>query len=147
MKITFEGRDWEFDESEITVKQGVAIHLAHGITIAQFSQGLIDMDARALQAGYWLMLQQNDVVKPIAACDFRAVAFAEAYANGRLADMEAEKAKQAEAAAAAAAVPVVPTIPGGTGEAAWPGPGYQATTTPQPQQPEPLQRPPDPTGY
>jgi uncharacterized membrane protein len=94
VKIEWDGRPWDFDESEITVKQGIVIHLAHGITVAEFSQGLVTMDARALQAGYWLMLQQNGVIKPIADCDFKAVPFAEAYATARLAEMRAEEEEQ-----------------------------------------------------
>lgn len=148
MKIDFEGRTWEFDESEITVKQGIVIHLAHGITIAEFSQGLITMDARALQAGYWLMLQQNGVIKPIAELDFKAVPFAEAYANARLAEIaaeeEAEKArKAAEQArldagldASDRAAAVVPTSPL-PADPPSPASAYPTATTPQPYLPPP----------
>lgn len=143
MKIEWDGRQWDFDESDITVKQGIVIHMAHGITVAEFSEGLVTMDARALQAGYWLMLQQNGVTKPIADCDFKAVAFAEAYATARLAEMRAEEeAKKAMEAAeqarrdagldasdrAAAVVPISP-LPDGP-----PSPTFAIPTATTPQQ-------------
>lgn len=133
MKITFEGRDWEFDETEITVKQGIAIYLVHSITIAEFSEGLVMLDPRALQAGYWLMLQQNGVVKPIADCDFRAAAFAEAYATARVAEQEAEKQAEAEQAAAEAAGPT--SLP--QDAAASPGPVSPTATTRRHRDPSP----------
>jgi hypothetical protein len=95
VKIEFEGRTWEFDEREIDVRQGIVIHMVHGMTIAEFSAGLPELDARSLQSAYWLMLQQNGVVKPIADCNFKAVAFAEAYGEAYAAEVAAREAQAA----------------------------------------------------
>jgi hypothetical protein len=132
VKINFEGRDWDFDETQITVKQGIVIHLAHGMTIAEFSAGLPALDARSLQAAYWLMKQQNGVVLPIKDCDFRAVPFAEAYGEAYAAEKAAEEAQAEKAAEEAAAVPTSPPPAG----PASPTSGTPADTIPPPLQPQ-----------
>lgn len=136
MKIEFEGVAREFDWKSVTVKQGIAIYLAHHITIAEYLDGLTKSDPRALQSAYWLMLQQAGTVKPIADCDFDAIAFAEAILKGI--NDEPDDDPEPEAA------PPVPTSPP-PGDPAWSGPGYPTATTP-PQLVQPQQIAP-PTGY
>lgn len=80
MKLSFEGREWDFDEDAITIQQGIAIHLAYGFTISAWLQGMTEADPRAWQCAYWLMLQQNGITKPIKDCDGSLVAFMSAYA-------------------------------------------------------------------
>jgi hypothetical protein len=129
MNINFEGRTWKFDQDTITVKQGIAIHLAHGLTILDMLNGLKALDPRAIQADYWLMLQQNGITKPIADCDFDSLAFMAAL--GEATDAEAtEELAKAEAAAQAAAAEV-PTSPPPAG-AASPTSATPTGTTPQP---------------
>ena len=122
MKIDFEGRAWEFDPDTVTVQQGIAIWLAHGLTLLDWEEGMERGDPRALQSTYWLMLAQNGAVKPIKDCDFAVGPFSQALA-----------AAQEAAAAANAPVPdpePVPTQPGGT--AASPEPSSPTDTTPPP---------------
>lgn len=145
MRITFEGREWSFDEDEITIKQGIAIHMAYGFTVSTWLQQLAELDSRAVQCALWLMWQQNGVIKPIADCDGGLVKFMQAYTEARTTEMEASAVAEAEAAAVQA-VPAVPTVPVAAEAHQWPGPGYQTAMTQPPQPPEPLQRP-APTGY
>ena len=106
MKISFEGREWEFDESLIDVKQATVLWLTYKMTLSEWSAGTVELDQRALHFTYWLMLQQNGVVEPIADCNPLLVKFAEAYAGSLTAlAAEAEAAKAAEAEAD-------PTLPG-----------------------------------
>ena len=90
MRITFEGREWDFDLEAITLKQAVAMHLAYGFTIDDWFKALGDADPRALQCLWWLMLQQDGKVLAIKDADCRIMALAEAFG-------EAEDAAQAEA--------------------------------------------------
>lgn len=132
MKIDFEGRLWEFSQEDITIKQGMAIYLAYGLTIRGLLEGIQNLDVRAIQCDYWLMLQQNGVEKPIKDCDFDPLAFMAAMGEAR--DREAaeeaaeEKRKAAEAAEAAPAFPTSPP-PGAPASSA---PAYPTATTPQP---------------
>ena len=138
MKIEFEGRTWQFDEDEITVKQGIAIHLAYGFTVSAWLEELAKLDPRAVQCTLWLMYQQNGVSKPIADCDGSLVAFMTAYTEARQAEAEADAAAEAEA------VPEVPTsLP--PGDPAWSGQGFQTDTTQQQPGQHPYQ--PQHTGY
>lgn len=145
MRITFEGREWSFDEDEITIRQGVAIHMAYGFTVATWLTALGELDARAVQCAYWLMLQQAGIVQAIADTDCRLVPFMQAYTEARTAEAEADVVRTAEAAAVQAA-PAVPTVPVAAEAPQWPGPGYQTAMTQPPLPSEPLQRP-APTGY
>jgi hypothetical protein len=128
MNINFEGRTWKFDQDTITVKQGIAIHLAHGLTILDLLNGIKALDPRAIQADYWLMLQQNGITKPIADCDFDSLAFMAAL--GEATDAEAtEELAKAEAAAQAAAAEVPTSLP--PAGAASPTSATPTGTTPQ----------------
>jgi hypothetical protein len=124
MKIDFEGQVREFSPDAVTVKQGIAIWLAHGMTLEDWENGMQHGDARAMQSAYWLMLQQNGVTKPIADCDFAVGPFSVALLAAQEAE-EAETPPEPEP---------VPTQPGAT--AASPEPSSQTTTTPPLGEPE-----------
>ena len=128
MKIDFEGRVWEFDPDTVTVQQGIAIWLAHGLTLLDWEEGMERGDPRALQSTYWLMLTQDGAVKPIKDCDFAVGPFSQALAA-------AQEAAAQEAAAAASAPAVepepVPTQPG---------------APPSPERPSPTDTTPPPSG-
>ena len=123
MKIDFEGRVWEFDPDTVTVQQGIAIWLAHGLTLLDWEEGMERGDPRALQSTYWLMLTQDGAVKPIKDCDFAVGPFSQALAA----------AQEAAAAASAPAVEPepVPTQPG---------------APPSPERPSPTDTTPPPSG-
>jgi hypothetical protein len=92
MNVNFEGRTWEFDQNTITVLQGIAMHLAYGLTIKGLLLGIQEMDPRAIQCDYWLMLQQNGVTRPIKECEFDAIAFLAALGDARQAEEAPEEA-------------------------------------------------------
>lgn len=119
MKIDFEGQVWEFDPNLVDVQQGIAIWLAHGLTLLGWEEGMETADPRALQSTYWLMLAQNGVTKPIKDCNFAVGPFS-------LALQTAQEAELAANAPEPEPEPV-PTQPGGT--AASPEPSSPADTT------------------
>ena len=121
MIIKFEGRDWEYDEDRITVQQAVAIHLAYGLTLQDFVNGIGNLDPRSLQCAYWLMLAQNGVKRAVRDCEFPLVAFIAAYADAQQA--AAPEQPQPE-------VPAVPTIPSPPGGPPSPAPAIPTVTTP-----------------
>ena len=99
MNIDFEGRTWEYDEDRVTVQQAMVLHLAYGLTIKAWQAAIPELDPRALQFCYWLMLQQNGVIRPLKDCDFAAVEFIAAYSA----------AQQEEAPAVPEPDPTVPS--------------------------------------
>ena len=97
MQIEFEGRTWEFDPDDLDVKQATVLYVTYQMTIMQYSQGFDVLDQRAYHFAYWLMLQQNGVVKPIADCNPKIIGFIAAVTEARVADRAAEVAEAAEA--------------------------------------------------
>ncbi len=83
MKLSFDGREWEFSEDAITIQQAIAIHLAYGFTVAAWLDGMGRSDPRAWQCAYWLMLAQNGETRPLKDCDGPLVAFMSAYAEAQ----------------------------------------------------------------
>lgn len=143
MKINFEGRDWEFDEDLIDVKQATVLYLTYHMTLKDWIAGIGQVDQRALHFTYWLMRAQNGIVEPIADCNPKIISFAAAYGEARDAVAKAEEAakKAAEAEAAAVAVPTIPSPPG--------VPASSGPATPTAMIPQPLAQAPVPptTGY
>lgn len=125
MKIHFEDRDWEFDQGAIDLQQAIAIQLAYGFNLNDWYQGLEDADARALQCLYWLMLQQNGIVKPIKECNCPIMALAEALTEAQQAEAAAAKAaREAEKAEPdPTPLPSLPDVPPSS------APGYPTATT------------------
>jgi hypothetical protein len=137
VKIDFEGRTWEFSQETFTVRQGMAIFLAYGLTIRDLLEGVQRLDVRAIQCDYWLMLQQNGIEKPIKDCEFDVLAFMAAIGEAR----DAEEAAEAAAAGAKRAgeeAALVPTSPLPDAPAS-PVPASPTATTPQPV--APMERP------
>ena len=91
MRIEFEGREWDFDPERITLKQGVAMHLAYGFNLDQWFEALSDTDPRALQCLWWLMLQQDGQVLPLKDADCSLIQLAAAFG-----DSQDEEAGEAE---------------------------------------------------
>ena len=94
--ITFEGRDWQYDEDHVPVMQAMAFHSVHGLTLRAWMEGIRELDPRAIQCAYWLMLQQNGERRPLKDLDFDAIGFMSAYAEGLQAESERKKALEAE---------------------------------------------------
>lgn len=91
MRITFEDREWEFDMEAITLKQGVAMHLAYGFNLDAWFEALQETDPRALQCLWWLILQQNGEVVPIKEADCSLIALADAFGEAQDDDKEDEE--------------------------------------------------------
>jgi hypothetical protein len=124
LRITFEGREWQYDEDAVSVQQAVAMHFAYGFTLADWSDAVPKLDPRAIQCVYWLMLQQNGIKKPLKECEFALVPFVIAYG-------EAQRAT-ADATAPAQATADPTTQPSPTASPASPVPAFQTTMTPLP---------------
>ena len=90
--VHFEGRDWEFEDDRLTIAQAMVMHAEHGLTLRAWQDGIKELDPRAIACSYWLMLQQNGVVKPLREVDFEPVTFMTAYIEAL------EAGKQATAA-------------------------------------------------
>jgi len=83
LRITFEGREWDFDMEAITLKQAVAMHLAYGFTLDGWLKAVGETDPRALQCLWWLMLQQDGQVMPIKDADCPLIALSVAFADAQ----------------------------------------------------------------
>jgi hypothetical protein len=96
MTITFEGRDWELDDDHVGVQQAMVFHLVHGLTLRGWMEGIKELDPRAIQCTYWLMLQQNGIEKPLKDLDFDAIGYMGAYVEALQAEKERKEALEAE---------------------------------------------------
>lgn len=117
MKITFQDREWEFDLEAITLKQGIAIHLAYGFNLDQWFEAMGDTDPRALQCLWWLILQQDGQVMPLKDADCSLIELATAF--GEAQDEEEETADEPDPTP-----PSPPAAPPST------GPSTPTATTP-----------------
>jgi hypothetical protein len=97
VEISFEGRTWQFDPDDIDVRQATVLYMTYQLTIMQYNEGFDVLDQRVYHFAYWLMLQQNGVVKPIADCNPKVIDFMAAVTEARVAEA---KAAEAEAQAA-----------------------------------------------
>ena len=79
--VRFQGREWQLNPEHVTVQQAIAIQLTYGFTVAGWLGALQDIDPRAMQCLYWLMLQQNGEIRAIKDCDFDLMEFGVAYAD------------------------------------------------------------------
>jgi hypothetical protein len=122
VKIQFEGRDWDLDLEAITLKQGIAMHLAYGFTLNGWLEAVGDSDPRALQCLYWLMLQQDGQIKPIKDVDCKVVALGAAFGEATDA-AEAEQPAEDEAEADPTRMTSLTSSP--------PGPGSPAPVSPR----------------
>jgi hypothetical protein len=115
MQIEWAGRTWDFDATEVTMKQAFVIKdstkddvFPAGRSLAAWNRGLNDAEPSCVRAAYWLMLQQAGQQVPIADLEFSVVKFNNALVTATLAEQaqqEAAEKKAKEEAEAAAAVP------------------------------------------
>ena len=137
MKIDFNGRTWDFDSTEVTLKQAFVIKdstkddaYPAGRSLGAWNRGLNDAEPSCVRAAYWLMLQQAELPCPIGDLEFSVIKFNNALMTVAKAEQDAEAARKAaeekarEEAEAAAAVPT---------RAASPTSGSPPGTTPGPQ--------------
>jgi hypothetical protein len=92
--ITYEGRDYEFDLDDLTVKQALKIEKHIGGPMIEFEKGMVTGSAACYQVIGWLIFHGGDQT-PIADVDFKFGKLARAF----------EAATAAEAARAAEPVP------------------------------------------
>lgn len=59
MQIEYEGKSYDFDMEDMDILQANAIQDATGMTIKQWQDELKELNPRALQAMWWLILVQN----------------------------------------------------------------------------------------
>lgn len=108
MEIDFEGRTWQLDLDEISLRQGVQVQAHTGLTLRKWEASLLDDDhpqfLQSYQAVYWVMLGQNgETPPPVGDTDFKVIRFFEAVIAGLEAAM-----KEAGAAEDAAPDPTRP---------------------------------------
>jgi hypothetical protein len=137
MKIDYNGRTWDFDSTEVTMKQAFVIKdstkddaYPAGRSLGAWNRGLNDAEPSCVRAAYWLMLQQAELPCPINDLEFPVIKFQNAFATAAEAEAKAEKErKEAEEKAEAErqAEAAVPT------RAASPTSGFPPDTTPGPQ--------------
>lgn len=118
MRIKFEGREWDFDPESVTLKQGIAMHLAYGFNLDQWFEALSETDPRALQCLWWLILQQDGQVMPLKDADCSLIQLAAAFGDAQD-EEEAEEPEEAD--------PTPPSPPAGPLS---PGPSTPTATTP-----------------
>jgi hypothetical protein len=132
LKIRFEDREWDFDEDEIDVRQATVLYLTYKMTLREWIEGVSQVDQRSLHFTYWLMLQQNGVIKPIADCNPKIIAFGVAYGDAREEQLAEEHGHAGRRC--------VPDKDGNCQleqQAAEPGPTSPPSTSPGPASPEP----------
>jgi hypothetical protein len=96
MIISWQGREYELDFSDITIKQAETVEKLTGMTIGAWlgmvSTGFDINSAQflpMLKVIYWLMLDQNGEKTPAAAVDFPMLRFGRAFMAGAAAEAAA----------------------------------------------------------
>jgi hypothetical protein len=88
VKIDWNGRVWDYDDSAVTVAQAKIIKNETGIKWpAQFFELLQDTDPAAVQVLMWLVRTQAGEQLRIEDCDGSIVGFLTAYASGAQAEI------------------------------------------------------------
>ena len=95
MIIDYEGRQYQFDMDDLTVKQALKIEKHIGGPMIEFEKGMLTGSALCAQVLGWLILHGGDAT-PIADVDFKYGKLTQAFADA------AEREAKAEAARAAA---------------------------------------------
>lgn len=96
MKITYDGRDYQFDFADVTTKQLKVIQAAKGMSLATLEEKVSALDLDALEGLWWLILTQNGVHVDPDEVDVKPVRLGEAF----LAAQKAEKPARGKAPAA-----------------------------------------------
>ena len=80
MRIQWQGRDWNYDDRNVTVSMAKIVSQETGIKWpADFADALQQMDPLAIQALMWLVRAQNGYQERIDEVDGSIVEFLEAY--------------------------------------------------------------------
>ena len=112
MKINYEGRVYDLDFEEITLKQLSVIKNFCHISLNGLQAGLAEGDADALRAFFWLMQVNSGFKVAIQDVDFKVLKFASAIQQASAEEAEADKlAAEAKAHAAVEDVPLPESKP------------------------------------
>ena len=95
--IKWEDREWPYDDDHLTVQQAMAFQSVHGFTLHGWTEGIKELDPRAFQCIYWLMLQQNGEQTTLKDLDFDLIEFMSAYVEAIQAEGERRKALEEQA--------------------------------------------------
>jgi len=94
MKIDFEGRAWQFEMDEVTVKQGEVIAAYTGLSLSAWYRSLLDPDSlgwlKSMQCLYWLIREQNGEGIPLESADFAPLKLMAAFNDAAGAETSAE---------------------------------------------------------
>jgi hypothetical protein len=93
--ITYEGRTYDFDLEDLTVRQAIRIEKHIGGTLEQFEKGIGTGNLACYQALGWLILHGGDEGTPIGDVDFKIARLSKAFEAAVLAEAEAAKAAEA----------------------------------------------------
>jgi hypothetical protein len=116
MIIEYEGKSYDFDFEEITVKQAIKIEKHTGMPLSKFTDAAAEgVDMVALQAVGWLILHGGRDV-PIEDCDFKVMKLGEAFAKAAAEEEAAQKAQEGQPGPTAA----ISSAPMANGHAAAP---------------------------
>ena len=102
MIIDYEGRSYEFDLDDLTVKLAIRIEKHIGGPMIEFEKGMATGSAACYQVIGWLIFHGGDAT-PIGDVDFKFGKLAKAFEAAAAKEAEAEKAK-----AEAGPDPIVP---------------------------------------
>jgi hypothetical protein len=92
--IDYEGRSYEFDSDDLTVKQALKIEKHIGGPMLDWEKGMATGRADCYQALGWLIFHGGDQT-PIAEVDFKFGKLAKAFEAAAAKEAEAEKAAEA----------------------------------------------------
>lgn len=98
MKIDFEGRVWDFDPHDISVKQGTAIAGHTGLSPHAWYKSLTDTDSlgwlKSMQCLYWLMREQAGESIPLKTAEFATLKLFLAFSAAIEAEIPDEAAEE-----------------------------------------------------
>jgi hypothetical protein len=90
MKITWEGKVWQYEDRNVTVQVASILKKETGLTWpTDFVDAVGKMDPRAVQALMWLVRSQNGCVETIDDVDGSLMDFLTAYAEAAQGDLDA----------------------------------------------------------
>jgi hypothetical protein len=90
--IEYEGRSYEFDLDDLTVKQAIKIEKHIGGPMIEFEKGMLTGSASCYQAVGWLIFHGGDAT-PIADVDFKFKKLSDAFSAAAEKEAAAEKAE------------------------------------------------------
>jgi hypothetical protein len=90
--ITYEGKAYDFDLADMTIKQAMKVEKHIGGPMDKFEKGIASGDLACFQALGWLILHGGDDT-PVADVDFKISRLSQAFAEAVQAEAEEEAAK------------------------------------------------------